>query len=123
LTAAGHGEGHVAHQGEIWAANLDPALGREQAGRWPVAVVSVDQLGTGPSELCIAVPLTSRDRGVRLHLAVEPPEGGLRSASWAMPEQVRAISRDRLAVRWGTLRDATLIELIRRVRLLMRPPL
>jgi mRNA interferase MazF len=69
------------------------------------------------------VPLTTRDRGIRLHLGVEPPEGGLRTASWAKPEQVRAISRDRLAVRWGTLRDATLIKLIRRVRVLMRPPL
>lgn len=113
----------AARQGEVWFADLDPTRGREQAGRRPVVVISVDQLGTGPSELCVVVPLTSRNHGQRLHVSITPPEGGVRSASWAMPEQLRSVARDRLVERWGTLRPPTLLELIRRARLLIRPPL
>jgi mRNA interferase MazF len=109
-----------ARQGEIWFASLDPVLGREQAGRGPVLIVSVDQLGTGPSQLAIAVPLTARDHGQRIHVRVEPPEGGIRSTSHIMPEQVRAISRERLVDRWGTVRPQTLEQVIRRVHLLTR---
>ena len=39
-----------------------------------------------------------------------------------MPEMVRSVSRDRLVERWGTLDDATLVEIARRVRLLLRDP-
>jgi mRNA interferase MazF len=111
-----------ARQGEVWSASLDPVLGREQAGRRPVLVVSVDQLGTGPSQLAIAVPLTSREHDQRIHVRIDPPEGGVRSASHIMPEQVRAISRERLAERWGTVRPQTLGQVIHRVHLLTRAP-
>src|SRR5207237_1304092 len=109
-----------ARQGEVWFASLDPVLGREQAGRRPVLIVSVDQLGTGPSEL--AVPLTSRDHAQRIHVKIDPPEGGVRSTSHVMPEQVRAISRKRLVERWGTVRPQTLEQVIHRVHLLTRAP-
>jgi len=35
---------------------------------------------------------------------------------------VRSISRDRLVERWGAIDDATLVEIARRVRLLIRDP-
>ena len=53
---------------------------------------------------------------------VVPPEAGLRSPSWAMPEMVRSISRERLVQRWGTARPATLERIVARVRLLTRVP-
>lgn len=112
----------VARQGEVWFVDLEPTRGREQAGRRPAVVVSVDQLGGGPSELAIVVPLTRTDHGQRLHVAIDPPDGGVRQRSFAMPEMVRSISRDRLVERWGTLADATLAEIARRVRLLVRDP-
>ena len=111
-----------ARQGEVWFVDLDPTRGREQAGRRPALVVSVDQLGTGPSELAIVVPLTTTARPNPLYVAIEPPEGGLREASYAMPEMVRAVSRQRLAERWGMARDATLEQVLQRVRLLVRSP-
>lgn len=111
-----------ARQGEVWFVDLEPTRGREQAGRRPAVVVSVDQLGVGPSELAIVVPLTSTDHGQRLHVPVDPPGGGVRQRSYAMPEMVRSVSRDRLVERWGALDDATLVEIARRVRLLMRDP-
>jgi mRNA interferase MazF len=111
-----------ARQGEVWFADLDPIRGREQAGRRPALVISVDQLGTGPSELAIVVPLTTTARPNPLYVAIEPPEGGLREASYAMPEMVRAVSRQRLVERWGMVRDTTLEHVLQRVRLLVRSP-
>jgi mRNA interferase MazF len=111
-----------ARQGEVWFAALDPVEGREQAGRRPVLIVSVDQLGTGPSGLAIVTLLTSRNHGQRLHVSIEPPEGGVRSASWIMPERVRALSRQRLVERWGDIRLTTLEQVTHRVHLLTRAP-
>jgi mRNA-degrading endonuclease toxin of MazEF toxin-antitoxin module len=39
-----------------------------------------------------------------------------------MPEMVRAVSRQRLVERWGAVRDATLEQVLQRVRLLVRSP-
>jgi mRNA interferase MazF len=111
-----------ARQGEVWFIDLEPTRGREQAGRRPALIVSVDQLGTGPSELAILVPLTTTARPNPLYVAIEPPEGGVRRTSHAMPEMVRAVSRERLVERGGVVRDATLEQVLQRVRLLMRSP-
>lgn len=46
--------------------------------------------------------------------------GGLRERSFAMPEQLRAISHERLSKRLGTLRPKTLEELLKRCRMLLR---
>lgn len=110
----------AAAQGDVWFVQLDPTLGHEQGGNRPALIVSVDQLGTGPSELAIVVPITKTDRPNPLHVEIEPPEGGVRVRSYAMPEMVRSISRERLIERWGSVRTETLDEVTRRVKLLMR---
>lgn len=113
---------NLARQGEVWFVDLEPTGGRERAGRRPAVAVSVDQLGGGPSGLVIVVPLTRTDHEQRMHVPIDPPNGGIRQRSYATPEMVRSVSRDRLVERWGTLDDATLIEIARRVRLLGRDP-
>jgi mRNA interferase MazF len=40
-------------RGEIWLADLRPTHGREQAGRRPVLVLSVDSFNSGPADLVI----------------------------------------------------------------------
>lgn len=112
----------AARQGEVWFVDLEPTRGREQAGRRPVLVISVDQLGTGPSELALVVPLTRTGPPSPLYVPVEPPEGGLRERSHAMPEMVRSLWRGRLVERWGRVSADTLESVIARVGLLMRPP-
>jgi mRNA interferase MazF len=110
-----------AGQGAVWDCQLSPVEGHEQAGQRPCLVVSVDQLGCGPSELAIVVPITKKER-TTLDLRIEPPEGGLADVSFAQPYQVRAISRERLVRRRGSVRDGTLREVIQRVHLLTRAP-
>jgi len=106
-------------QGDVVWADPAPTRGSEQAKARPFAVVSVDQLNRSPLGLSLAVPLTRTDFSNALHLEVTPPEGGLGERSFAMPEQLRALSHERLTRRLGTLRGATLAELLRRCRLLL----
>ncbi len=112
----------ASRQGDVWEARLEPVVGHEQGGTRPVLVVSVDQISSGRGEMCIVVPFTRTDRGTPIHVRVDPPEGGLTSVSFALPENVRSISRERLAERLGGVRDATLEQVLHRVHLLTRKP-
>jgi mRNA interferase MazF len=106
-------------QGDVYWTDPDPARGSEQAKARPFAIVSVDQLNRSPLQLSLAVRLTRTDFENPLHLAISPPEGGLRQQGFAMPEQLRAVSHERLSRRLGRLRPATREELLRRCRLLL----
>ena len=106
-------------QGEVVWADPDPTRGREQAKARPFVIVSVDQLNRSPLSLSLGVPMTRTDFANALHLKIDPPEGGLRESSFAMPEQVRALSHERIARRLGQLQAGTLADLLRRCRLLL----
>jgi len=83
-------------------------------------IVSVDQLNQSGLELSLAVPLTRTDFGNSFHLAIVASEGGLKEDGFAMPEQLRTISHQRLSRRLGNLRPKTMDELLKRCRLLLR---
>src|SRR5437870_1345122 len=106
-------------RGDVWLADLDPTRGHEQAGRRPVLVVSVDSLNESEADLAVVVPLSSRARRTGAHVAVDPPEGGLRLRSQVMPEHVRSISTDRCVERCGTVEEATMGEVEQRLRALL----
>jgi mRNA interferase MazF len=84
-------------QGEIWFTRYDrrPA-GHEQGFDRPAIIISNDSFNRSRLGLVLAVPLTSRYRGYPTHIRVDPGETGLAKPSWAMVEQVRAVSPDRL---------------------------
>lgn len=84
-------------RGEIWFVNLDPTVGREQAKKRPCLILSSNDFNNAGSDLCIAVPLTTRDRKNPLHIKIMPPEGGVMATSFALCEQIRAISHKRLS--------------------------
>jgi mRNA interferase MazF len=109
-----------AHQGDVWFCDLNPIRGHEQGGSRPAVLISVDQLSAGASGLAIVVPLTRTARPSPLYVPIEPPEGGVRELSYAMPEMVRSISRERLSARWGAVSAATLDAIAHRVHLLTR---
>lgn len=95
-------------RGAIWLADLSPTRGREQSGRRPVALVSRERFNSGGASLVIVCPLTTTERGIRSHIRVVPPEGGLRLTSFIMTEAVRSISKQRLLEPWGCPENATL---------------
>ena len=62
--------------GEVWLADSDPTLGREQRGVRPCIVLSVDIFNHGPADLVVVVPLTSRRQGIAFHVEVTPSMAG-----------------------------------------------
>jgi mRNA interferase MazF len=106
-------------RGEIWTIDLDPARGHEQAGTRPALIVSDDVFNSGPAGLVIVLPLTSKPRGVRSHVAVQPPEGGLRAPSFVKCEDVRSVAVERLGRRLGVISPATMEAVALRLRILM----
>lgn len=78
----------------VWAA-LDPVRGREQGGHRPVLVVSGAGFLSAVTTLLIAVPITTVDRDWPNHVRLDG-ESRLPRESWAMTEQMRAMSRDRI---------------------------
>ena len=104
---------------EVWVVWFDPVVGHEQGGRRPGLVVSSDLLHAIPSALAFVVPITTRDRRVRSHVPISPPEGGLEERSFAMTEQLRAVSRRRFVLRLGTVEDETMAAVVARIRLFL----
>ena len=88
-------------RGEIWLVDLNPTRGHEQAGVRPALVVSANLFNQGPAGLVVVLPLTSTERGVPLHVPIDPPDGGVRQRSYIKCEDIRSISVDRLRTRWG----------------------
>lgn len=81
--------------GDVVWIELDPTAGNEQAGTRPCVVVSSrNHLRTVPT-LVSVVSVTSKDRGWDSHVPIDP-EGVLPKQSWAMAEQVRTLSRERI---------------------------
>ena len=106
-------------RGEIWDVDLDPVRGREQAGRRPALIVSVDSFNEGPADLVVLIPITRTERRIRWHVRVEPPEGGLVSTSFLKCEDVRSVSKSRLAKRRGRISAASQEAVADRLRILL----
>lgn len=82
--------------GEVYWAQPDATVGREQSGRRPVLVVAGELYLAAVTTLALVVPLTTTDRGWPNHVRIDGTVD-LPDATFAMTEQVRAVSRDRLA--------------------------
>lgn len=106
-------------RGEIWLASLSPTIGREQAGTRPVLIASTDYFNKGFANLVYAIPITSRDKKIRSHVAVMPPEGGLTLPSFIMCEAMRSISKQRLMKRLGVIASDTMIDVEDNLRILL----
>ena len=89
----------------VWVAP-DAAVGREHSGRRPALVVAGPDYLQLIDSLAVVVPLTSVDRGWPNHIPVSGAT--LQSASWAMTEQVRTISRERIVGTAGRADAGTL---------------
>lgn len=106
-------------RGEVWLVDLDPVRGREQAGRRPALVLSVDAFNAGPADLVVVLPMTSREKRVPFHVEIRPPEGGVRTRTFVKCEDLRSTSRGRLTTRWGRVSPQTLEAVEERVRILL----
>jgi mRNA interferase MazF len=107
-------------RGEVRVVDLDPTRGHEQAKARPCIVVSDDRFNRSASGLVVVVPLTTVGRGIPWHVRVDQDDGGVRQESWAMTDQVRAVSRDRLiGDPWGRVSSGVMAAIEERLRLLL----
>lgn len=99
--------------------NRSPTRGRGQDGMRPALVLSVDKFNHGPAELVIVVPITTTKRSSRTHVLIPAGEAGLRADSYIKCEDLRSISKDRLARYLGDVTYPRIESVQRYVRLLL----
>jgi mRNA interferase MazF len=92
--------------GEVFWVDFGDGRGREQSGVRPAVIASSSAFVESIDSLVHVVPATTRDRGWPNHVTLAG-NTGLGTPSWAMTEQLRAVSRERV-LRWvGTVDDET----------------
>jgi mRNA interferase MazF len=104
------------HTGDVWLADLDPTVGHEQGGIRPVVVVSSNGFHALPIDMVVVVPLTGQDLGLVTQPRIASPGAGLKRASFARPEDLRAMDAGRLRRRLGVVTGDELTELRRVMR-------
>ena len=92
--------------GDVVWVQPEIVVGREQGGRRPALVVAGADYLRVVDTLGLVVPITSVDRGWPNHIEVTGAE--LVGRSWAMTEQIRTISRERVVAHAGRASGATL---------------
>jgi mRNA interferase MazF len=103
--------------GDVLLCDLNPVAGHEQGGVRPVVVVSHPRYAAVPG-LFIAVPLTTRHRGLEHHVEIAADERtGLKQVSYAMTEQVRTMSHERAGRQLGRVSDDALTAISRYLHL------
>jgi mRNA interferase MazF len=85
------------HRGDVVWADLSPSRGREQDGQRPALIVASNDYLESVPNMVITVPVTTVDRRWPHHVRLTGSELQLNRVCWALTEQPRAISRDRLA--------------------------
>ncbi len=98
-------------RGEIYWAELNPAVGREQAGLRPVLVLS-HEVFNRRSQTVIAMALTSQEPTAGFPLSLELAAARLPKRSWVKIGQIRTLSIDRLKQRLGVASAEELSQLI-----------
>jgi mRNA interferase MazF len=104
---------------EVWDLNLDPTIGHEQAGNRPALVLSADIFNEGPADLVVVIPITRKERMVRWHVPVVPPEGGLVAESFIQCENIRSVSKRRVKRLRGRVSESTMQQVEDRIRILL----
>jgi mRNA interferase MazF len=105
----------VNYQWGIFWADLDPSRGTEQAGHRPVLVISAEEVNQALPIVSV-LSLTSVKTGRKVYPTetfLEASVTGLPKDSIAMSHQIRAISKERLGERCGSIEDGAVRERIK----------
>ena len=106
-------------RGDVWFLDFGDPMGHEQGLRRPALVVSTNDYNHGPAALTVVVPLTTRDKGVRWQVRIDPPEAGLARSSFIKCDDVRSVSIERFSRYVGQVSRQTLAEVEDRLRILL----
>jgi mRNA interferase MazF len=98
-------------RGDVVWADLNPVIGREQAGYRPVLVLSHDVFNER-SGTVIAVALTSQPPRAGFPLTLELKAKGLPKRSWAKISQIRTLSVERIGRRMARASSEEMTQII-----------
>jgi mRNA interferase MazF len=101
----------VLSRGDVVWADLNPVRGREQAGRRPVLIVSVDVFNQR-SGTVIAMAITSKPQKAGYPLTLKLSGKQLPQEAWVKISQVRTLSTERVGKKLGRVEDAELEKVI-----------
>jgi mRNA interferase MazF len=106
-------------RGSIYFVNLDPTRGREQAGRRPVLVVSVDSINRQPLVVTVVVGTDAANipRDYPTNVRVTERESGLPKDTIFLCFQVRSLDPGRFGPLAGTLPEHRIADVERALRL------
>src|SRR4051812_37295335 len=111
--------GMTPSRGDVVMVNLDPKVDHEEGGQQPALVVSVDQMNRSPAGMIVIAPITGTDRNTPAYVRVAVPEGGLTKASVVMVDQIRTVSRLRIARRLGAVSPSTMGQVEHNLKLVL----
>ncbi|GAA3091325.1 mRNA interferase MazF [Kribbella aluminosa] len=98
-------------RGDVVWVDSDPTPGREQFGERPAVIVASNDYLDAVPDLAIALPVTTKDRGWPHHVRLSGTKLKLHKASWALTEQPRTISRQRISRPAGQVEAGCLDEI------------
>ena len=98
-------------RGDVVWAELNPAVGKEQAGKRPVIVLSHDVFNER-SGTVIAVAVSSQEPRAGFPLTLEITSAKLPKRSWAKIAQIRTLSVERLDAKIGRISPEELARII-----------
>ena len=101
----------VIRRGDMFYADLSPVVGSEQGGVRPVLIIQNDT-GNKYSPTVIAAAITSRTGKAKLptHIEIGLENGGLKSDSVILAEQIRTIDKSRLKEKIGHIDNRQIME-------------
>lgn len=112
----------MASPDDVWLVDFGDPYPQEPAHHRPAIVVGPSGIFGGMVPQVLVVPLTTRRRGLAVHVEVEPTAAsGLVEISYAQCELVRSISDRRLVHRLGDIDAATADAVRCVVRALIEP--
>ncbi|MGA7870289.1 MAG: type II toxin-antitoxin system PemK/MazF family toxin [Candidatus Binatus sp.] len=82
-------------RGEIYYADLSPAIGTEINKRRPVLIVS-NEANNRAANTVTVLPITNISRIYPFEIALSPKDSGLPRPSKAQAQQIRTISKERI---------------------------
>lgn len=95
-------------RGDIFYADLSPAIGSEQGGIRPVLIVQ-NNVGNYHSPTVIVAVLTSKSKKkLPTHISIPSGEGNITMDSTVLLEQLRTIDKFRLQKYVGSISDDTM---------------
>ena len=96
-------------RGEVYLVNFDPTIGAEIRKTRPALIVQND-VANRHSAITIVAAITSQfdEPLYPTEVLISPPEGGLRTESVALLNQIRSIDKQRLVRRLGILKPDTM---------------